>query len=355
MANSIFSYQIKDVESDIISSSEFESHCDELKLLRLLYGGLDIVKNNEEVIPQPHNYLVLMDNINLNNINPNIDNFLNSMSSFKEFLIEESIITEEVKSNFLNLKEKLTSLREDREDTELNFDEFIYNEFSIEKGKNEFLKKYFNFISRNNKQFQEVILFETTMCLVKLYNSPITAFLHLYRILELMTFNVPLVYTSKQSSYIGAYNDLRKFFSQKGQEFVFFKKFLETLFKDEIIILDQEFSFEINSNDIETIKKDITKIYPLEEKNVINWDFEIINGIGKCKISFKNVIDLVVNIRNRYFHLNDGSGQPNIKNKTYELDQVLLNLNHVIINCFAIILLNISKHSFEYYSLVIDE
>lgn len=363
MKETIFKYVPSNIQSSIVNIDEFEKNSDEAKLLCLLFGGVVVTKNSEEEIFQKKNHFILDDDDNnYSNIFTHTRIMQSKLQAFEEEIESASDINKgTVVKDLKNLISSLNILLNEEEfHTEESFDDFLLKEFAIKDTEKDLLKRYFQHMSRNNKEFQSTLLFETTMFFFKCELSPTAAFLHLYRIIELICFNVPLVYTSKEFSYIGAFTKLKKFFSKDGEEFAFFKKFLETLFKDEKEMLNEKFCFEIQSDNISSIKADLDNVYSLDKKDKEQnylWEFNISENQSSalCSISFKNLIDFIINIRNRYFHLSDGSGNPNIKNKTYDMDQVFTQLNFSIINCLSIIMLSVSKYSFSFFSRFYEE
>lgn len=359
MSDSIFNYESISPNSEIIDLNNWENISDEAKLICLLFGGVTIVKDSECEIKQTTNYF-LLDNLEIMSDIFDQARILQSKIQDFESKIDdcESVdIPEVLSGNIRDLNNNLfLFLKNESYSQIISIDTFLKNEFSLEDSNIEQLKNYFIYMNRQNKEYQNVLLFEFTMFFFKCEQSPSTAFIHIYRILELLTFNIPLVYTSKANNYIGSFKQLKTFFSNSGQELSFFKNFLKILFKDEKEVLDQDMTFFINCNNLDDIINDLDKIYTLKDSQSKLWDVEIIehNESAKFTIKFTNLIDLIVNIRNRYFHLNDGSGNPNIKNKNYDMDNVFKQLNFTAINCLAIILLATSKHSFNSYSLFWD-
>lgn len=356
--NSLFKYTSEGITSSILNFENFEDISDEGKMLGLLFGGVAVTKYSGEQILQAHNYFVFQEFNEDERIFREFRAVQAILQNFKEDCQDSTSFSDsDVPNNITELLKSFDDVLDITGPEQMhNFDDFISEEFSLNEDNTKLLSMYFPYMKRQNKDFQSTLLFELTMFFFKCEISPTTAFLHLYRILELLSFNIPLVYTSKETNYIGAFKDLKKFFANNGEEFVFFKKFLNTLFKNEPEILRQNLEFIISGNKLESVKKDLDAIYALTKTNKKQehetvWEFQIKeNNVAECTISFLNLIDLMVNIRNRYFHLSDGSGNPNIKNKTYDMDQVFYNLNFSILNCLAIILLSVSKHSFSTYT-----
>lgn len=348
----LFTYESKDLTSSAIDFQNFNNISDEAKMLGLLFGGVSVTKSSGEQILQNTNFFVFQDYNEEEKVFRDFRSVQAILQNMKEeYQDNPEFLKPEISKSITDLLNSFNSvLKEDDSKQKQDFDGFILNEFLLEEANKDKLNTYFSYMERQNKEFQSILLSELTMFFFKCERSPTTAFIHLYRILELLSFNIPLVYTSRETSYIGAFNKLKKFFGASGEEFTFFKNFLKTLFKDEDEVLKQDFVFIISSENLESVKIDLNAIYPLQKKEDM-WFFEIKeNNVAECRISFFNLIDLMVNIRNRYFHLNDGKGNPNIKNKNYDMDQVFYSLNFSILNYLAIILLSVSKHSFSNYT-----
>lgn len=362
MPDSIFNYELIDTESDIINHENFEENSDEAKLLCLLFGCLTITKGLDEEKIQTRNFFILDGSEISDTIFEHTRILQTKLQNFENEIMDNELdgTHEDLVNKLKSLKIPLNYLLEEEQRTKSKpLDKFLIEEFSLQASNKTVLRKYFTHMNRHNKEFQSVLLFEVTMFFFKCEESPTTAFLHLYRIIELLCFNIPLVYTSKETSYVGAFIQLKKFFSNDAKEFVFFKTFLRLLFKDEEEILEEKLIFFINSDNVKHIRNDLDRVFSLDQdKNEkVRWEFEILedNKSAKCTIPFKNIIDFVVNIRNRYFHLSDGSGNPNIKNKNYDMDCVFKQLNFSILNCLSLILLSVSKHSFSSYSIFFEE
>lgn len=193
----------------------------------------------------------------------------------------------------------------------------------------------FMIYDRTNNFIYEHILNELTQYFVVNNMSPCEGFVHLYRTLEFMSYSFPLIYASKSRDYRGTYDSLKKFMSGDGSgELKFFGKFLKELFNDDIIY-EYEFEVYIDTNNITELKKDFqdifrTDFYTFEENTII--------------FKFKNVMELFIEIRNRYFHMLLGQGRNNFLNMEYDKRDLFKSFNPIFINWLVIIFVKIIQH-----------
>jgi hypothetical protein len=200
------------------------------------------------------------------------------------------------------------------------------------------LDKYFN-SNRKNYAIHEKLLFEITNYFYKQQKSPITAFVHLYRCLEFMSYCFPMIYASKSKDYSGTFVQLKKFFtSDVTGEIKFFKKFLKVLFEDEESTLS--FIFEINIDfpyPLELLETDLRNVYaPLP--------YEFIGGV--LKIKYENMLDFFCTTRNSYFHMCVGQDHNNFLSVDYDIEEYFRSINPYILNWLAIIFLKVSQYGF---------
>lgn len=203
---------------------------------------------------------------------------------------------------------------------------------SIEKKS---IDKYLK-LNRKNHFVHEEVLSELTGAILWMEKSPIEAFVHIYRALEFMSYSFPLIYASKSMDYRGSYDHLKKFMTgDNNGELRFFKTFLKELFKDNLLF---EYEFEIyflNGNE---------RLIKEELERVINSAYYVFDG-NTMKIRFANVIDLIISIRNRYFHMLVGTGVDNFFDIHYDKREMFLAMNSAFINWLAMIYKEIAIYS----------
>lgn len=197
------------------------------------------------------------------------------------------------------------------------------------------IDKYLNSNRRNHFVHGEV-LSELTGAMIWMEKSPIEAFVHIYRTLEFMSYSFPLIYASKSMDYRGSYENLKKFMSGDFDgELKFFKTFLKELFKNNLLF---EYEFEIyflNGNE-GLIKEELERVI---KNSYYNYDG------NTMKIRFANVIDLIITLRNRYFHMLVGKGMDNFYDTRYDKREIFLAMNPVFINWLSLIYREIAIYS----------
>ena len=209
--------------------------------------------------------------------------------------------------------------------------------FSLESLKDEEKEKINKYLLLNRKNFfiHEQLLSELTSAIIWAKNSPVESFVHIYRSLEFMSYSFPLIYTSKSMDYRGSYEKLKKFFNGDANgELKFFKTFLNELFKDNILNSYEFEAFFLNSSDLikEELNKVIAQPYYTFDENTM-------------KIKFLNIIDLIIIIRNRYFHMLIGTGNYNFYDIQYDKREIFKSLNPIFITWLTIIYKEIATYS----------
>jgi len=167
-----------------------------------------------------------------------------------------------------------------------------------------FNRKNFKFYSRLCTELDNFYYFQNK-------ESYITAFVYIYRILETISYSFPLIYASKTDDFIGSYENFKSWISgnkEKGER-GFFKTFIETIVKNDPL---EEHTIDINivaeSDEIKSyFFNAIKRVCPEEVFNL-----EHTNEPNKLSINFVEFHSLIINIRNRFFHLLN-SGQQNLQ------------------------------------------
>ena len=222
----------------------------------------------------------------------------------------------------------------------------IFTDLFPDEVKISHLNDYFK-IAKRNKSFYETIECELIKCLIanKSLNY-LESFFYLYRIIEGISYSLPLIYASKMKEYSKSYDMLQKFFSNsKDGELTFFKKFIIEIFKDEDF-----FKTSIGIN------LDLIEIEELKEKYYKSY-FSLVTDKAKIedfteneelKITFIGYYEFIIELRNRYFHFLQGTWKENIK--TTEVlypDQFFKPLIDNGINWVAIVLFEVMKFDLD--------
>jgi hypothetical protein len=130
------------------------------------------------------------------------------------------------------------------------------------------------------------------------------AFLHVYRILERISFPLPVIYAAESDDFIGAFQALKNYvIGDKSGELKFFTKFAEAAIDRSL--LDSTSTIRFSSLQSNQRTKAYNKVLDLLDENAIDsktYDSEIV-------VKNRALVSLLVNIRNRFFHfLSDHSG-----------------------------------------------
>ncbi|KHS99960.1 hypothetical protein ACI51Z_13445 [Pectobacterium carotovorum] len=192
------------------------------------------------------------------------------------------------------------------------FDENLYkNPISSVKGKtllselynviypldfnNKSFMSYFN-EQRSNSGFYINLLLEFSNAIYSMnFNHHTKAFIHIYRAYEHLAYSFPLVFVSTAKSYERSYGKLKQYFKDGGDsELQFGKQFVmdnvDSLMLDSIVQVIDKKSYLSNV------------VNRLSSKNA----FTISPGI--VSFPLKTTWDMVVEIRNRFFHNLTGMG-----------------------------------------------
>lgn len=227
-----------------------------------------------------------------------------------------------------------------------------YTDYQIAFGVDEFDEETTNAINEflradfKNRFVYEHVLHEMTLALVLLDKNPTEAFVHIYRMLEFISYSFPLIYTAKANDYRGSFNSLKEYFTggDGDGELKFFDKFLETLFQDDKEIYDLEFEIYIGTDKADEIISDFKKSIPEKgRKNVDNYYID-----GHClKIRFKKMQAVLIEIRNKYFHMFVGKGTNNFYGIDYDINELFKKINPYFINWLANIYAKIFQYRLE--------
>lgn len=206
------------------------------------------------------------------------------------------------------------------------------------------LDKYFK-TARNNKKFYDSIEIELLKCLIANHDQRyLESFFYLYRIIEGISYSIPLMYVSKNKDYNKTYGELQAFFGKdKDGELAFFKRFISTTFQEEDFY-KSNLLIDLHLIDIEEIRPVYYKIYLEKLKN---------RTVGQptenesMSVQFITFYDFIIELRNRFFHNAKGSWQSNLESTNLLFPDLFFKplINHGI-NWISIILFEIIKNDF---------
>lgn len=184
-----------------------------------------------------------------------------------------------------------------------------------------------------------------------------TAFLHLYRILEYLTFAAPIIYMKKSLSFINAYTAMENLFLDNGGkkqgELKFFKHFLNKTINFEQNVTNEK-GYRINKSNLDNeVSSDIF----LSDETYSKLKMGLKNLIGNTglmefddnekKLSIKcfDIIDSFVTLRNKAFH--DKIDYKNEVNTEILLDDIFEVMNNIYANWIEYILNYSIKSDYE--------
>lgn len=194
----------------------------------------------------------------------------------------------------------------------------------------------------NNQYFLHLLEEICSFFYKKNKGSHTTAFLHLYRAIEYISYSFPLIYASVSRDYYGSFNKLKHYFDTSKSELSFFDEFTQKVLDE--VLLDTPLTFDFN-----TLSPDINRNHFNIIKQILTAG-KIDNETPNVSIttSFKHLLKLTIDLRNRYFHFAVG-GKRNIRaTEIIENDIFFSKINDDLLNWismiyFEILLVSVTK------------
>lgn len=175
-----------------------------------------------------------------------------------------------------------------------------------------------------------------------------TAFIFLYRILEVISFSFPLIYASKTYDFKHTYSKLKEIFdsnsgNQKG-ELGFLKSAIKVMFDSSDLY---ETSVDIDLNDeFEKNQKIYKAVKSVCKESLFHQD-TVVNS--KIAIPFGDVSSFIIIMRNRFFHLFN-RGDKNLESiEIIDPDYFFSKLNEPLFGWLCVIYVEINKFLLEEY------
>ncbi len=135
------------------------------------------------------------------------------------------------------------------------------------------------------------------------------AFLHLYRVLEYISYSFPVIYASRTKDFSSSFEILRTLFNgdKEQGELKVFKYFIEKVMSIEKDYKRLSFDINITSDHGEYNKRVYQKLLDICDKNI----FDELRNIENARISikFSHFSSFIITIRNRFFHLKNSQSQ----------------------------------------------
>lgn len=212
------------------------------------------------------------------------------------------------------------------------------------------IEKYYNdSIKRGNKVFFENLLLEFCNYFYQSNKeSHATAFLHLYRSVELISYSFPLHFATKSKSYKSTFNTLKDFFTKTDGELSFFKKFVnEHLFQGNPI-LDINLDIKIDQSNAKLQEQYFIALKKLCANNSKNIIVKSETNFSEIVITRRGLTSLIIDLRNRYFHLLSGDYNDNFSSSDLaEIDLFYKNVNEIILNWLSLIYIELLINTIE--------
>lgn len=188
----------------------------------------------------------------------------------------------------------------------------------------------------DNREFYREILCEFLHYFLQTSQGCNTAaFVFLYRVLERISYSIPLLYASTQREYMGTFRDLRSILNADVEgELGLFRKFLaQGRFIDPIKLqVDQKIRFSSSGGHQ-------SAYYAFTTRHFTTFT-SLDPALHEVEVKFRDVSHLLVTIRNRFFHSRTGDGRDNIT--TIEMadpDEYFSCINPVLVSFLAIVVL----------------
>jgi hypothetical protein len=202
------------------------------------------------------------------------------------------------------------------------------------------LDSYLRKFKNTNYNLHSDILIEISLYFVyKEKGNHVSCFLHLYRILEYVSYSFPLIHSSLSRGYIGTFKALQSYFTKDGSELEFIDNFIKKLFDGDPIFGS---SIDIDIVGPNAIVQD--KIYK-SFKTILSGFLTCDDATKRITISFSNIIKATIHLRNRYFHFAIG-GQKNIRSTDIQYpDLFFQQINECILNWISIVYFEVLQTS----------
>lgn len=175
-------------------------------------------------------------------------------------------------------------------------------------------------------------------------NNHCNAFLHLYRLLERVSFVFPLIYASSTKDYKGSFEMLRDFFNGTGKgELGFFSRFLETTLDAALIESDSSLDFEgLGENGAKAAIRVMKRSISIKN----------IRSEGQTSITFSNreLLPLIINIRNWFFHFSSGQPSNITLSDLPDPDRFFLCINNLLFNWLSIVYFYVLRNQVDRYA-----
>ncbi|WP_162999741.1 hypothetical protein [Pseudomonas viridiflava] len=210
------------------------------------------------------------------------------------------------------------------------------------------LSRYFRSL-KSNDEFYESIEFELINCMVSRRSERyLESFLFLYRVLEGISYSVPLIYVSKSKSFSKSFRNLQKYMPTKNNEgeLLFFKNFIKTEWAQESFF-NLTLDIDVGGIEVEEMRSVYFNLYKEKAGSGVRGETED----EELKISFLGFMDFMIELRNRYFHFLQGGWHNNISTSQIIFPDLFfkpiidLGVNWVSIVLFEVMKFDMDNHA----------
>ncbi|WP_447837471.1 hypothetical protein [Aeromonas salmonicida] len=194
-------------------------------------------------------------------------------------------------------------------------------------------------ISKNRTFFSDILSELTHYFIMSESKCHMAAFVYLYRILERISYSTPLVYAQKANDYYATFDDMKKMFSDSSMgEYGLFKKFIKGGSLIEQSILDSEYVIDFST----CIDK---ASYISKIGRILNGVITVESQFHQVKFHFKNTMEVLTVIRNRFFHMRTGDRTDNISTKDFgDPEPFFLEINKACSSFICIVIMHLIAH-----------
>lgn len=208
------------------------------------------------------------------------------------------------------------------------------------------LSKYLDENENINRKFNTSLLREVTHYFhCKNKGNNMAGFVHLYRILEFISYSFPLIHSSKSRDYFGTFTSMQQYFQKDGSELKFLNRFVNKLFDSR-----PELALNLELNVIGydnasrlAIYKSLKQVLS-DKSSLVSYD----DTLKQLNIQYKDFIEIIIHLRNRYFHFATGGYQKNIKtSEIIDPDLFFETVNDSFLNWIYVVYGEIVKHLCE--------
>ena len=165
------------------------------------------------------------------------------------------------------------------------------------------------------------------------------AFLHLYRFLEHISFAFPLLYAARTSDFNGAFASLKELLSDaEKKELSFFRKFVETSIEAHL----RSQTVKVVFNDVDLGNRHAVYFAIKNQVSALSRTSTVLDT--EIEIKYDGILDLCINLRNRYFHFAATNPQNISSSGIGDSDVLFSRVNQPILNWLAVLYFETLKH-----------